>query len=436
MADTAATDLASRAISLILWASNALRFKVEVRGLENFTRTPATLVLFNHLRDSDPTIIENALFGGCDLLARKRTVGNYMARDDMFRTGFLARYMPDLPWPARKLLSHLDLRPAFRVLHMYPIRRVTEFSLWEALQDVLAVLGNIPIEKALREDVCKEFEQLAPAGRRSLHVRDVIGDRYRHLLVRTNGFHKLTRECFAAIKPYEEAVIESQLEQFASLLEDGAILQMAPEGTISMGGRFGRIREGLQDLITRTRRPVRVLPVGISYDFLIPGRPRAFVGIGPELTGLSHLTPAELSEQVSRAILAQNTITASHLASELYLLVEADRGALTRQKLMRYVASEAVQWARAGVGVDPRLLEAGALSRQVAEVLRYMVKTGLLTPAGGGQYRLAGRTHPLRHPEVQKTTTMMPGVSIDFIANHLAALREVFEKAQPYKIPT
>jgi hypothetical protein len=407
-----------------------------VRGLEHFTRTPATLVLFNHLRDADPPIVANALFGGRALLAPGRTVPAFVARDDMFRPGFLARYLPNLPAPLRWALARLDLRPVFSVLRAYPIRRVAEYTLREALEDVLLVLGNAPLERVLREGCREQFERRAPrAGAGPTHgplcVRDALSDRYGELLSQTDGFHKLTRGCFAALKPFEESVIESQLGRLVRALEGGAIVQMAPEGAISLGGQFGRVRGGLQELLEHTGRQVRVLPVGISYDFLMSGRVRAFVGVGPELAGdeLKRLRPQELSGRVTRAILAQNTVTASHLASALCLRVGAG-GVFTLDRLLEHVEAGAARWAAVGVGVDPRLLDGEARERQVGAVVRYMARKGLLVPLGDGSYRLppAADACPRRRGG---PNSMVPPVSISFISNHLASLEEVFADAAP-----
>ncbi|HEX2986835.1 MAG TPA: hypothetical protein VHS06_01505, partial [Chloroflexota bacterium] len=127
------------------------------------------------------------------------------------------------------------------------------------------------------------------------------------------------------------------------------------------------------------RFPVRVVPVGITYDFMARGRQQVFVNVGPEMTGLRGLRPAEASARVAEAILAQSTITASQLASRLLLKVSAVGGDLiSREQLIEYVMSEAERWGRTGVHLDPRLTERGRLEERLEDYLEYCLGSGEL----------------------------------------------------------
>ncbi len=397
MSDSRWRRVAGRGLGALLDLGCRTRYNLEVRGIDNFTRSPSTLVVFNHRRDADSPIIGNVLFGqGRRPVLDRMPI--FIAREDLFRRGFLADYLKSWPPAARKLLSSLSLRPFLWALHAYPLRRIAERTLGEVLQDILWVFGDLPLDEVLKADWIERFEQLARPEDRPLRLGSILsGDRFRPLLRQGYGLTKLTRARFRACKPYERATIESQLQVFIDLLEQGETLQLAPEGAVSKDGAFARIRAGLHVLLNRPRALVRVLPVGITYDFMTAGRQMVFVNVGPEMTDLRTLRPADASARVEEAILAESTITASQLASQLLMEIRSrGGGVLGWSQLVDYVADEAKRWSKAGLFVDPRLLNSGDLDHRMDEYIDYCCGSGELLPQGDGLYRVPvpGRSAP------------------------------------------
>ncbi len=358
--------------------------EVEVRGLEHYTREPPTLIVATHRRDTDGPLLCSALIG------RHGPLPHFVAREDLFRRGFLREYLTGWPRPLRELLGVIDVAPVLELLHAHPMRRIPERTLWETLEDVLGVCGDLPLSEVLLPRWSAEFQRLAPRCSGGLCVRDALGRRYRPLLRLRYGLSKLTRERFRAIKEHERRVIEAQLGHFVALLDRGESVQLEPEGTVSTDGGFHRLRNGLYALLTRPRCAPRVLPVGITYDFMRTGCQRVFVNVGPELVGLEELPRREVNARVARAIRALTTVTVSQLASR-YLL-QSVRGAAGRgisaEAMEVFVECQAVRWKGAGLHVDPRALDPRARGRRVRGYLRYCVRHGALARRRGGVYLL------------------------------------------------
>jgi 1-acyl-sn-glycerol-3-phosphate acyltransferase len=365
----------------------ALGYDIKTRGRENYTQSPSTLVVYNHRRDADTPIIGNVLFGRHSLFSRTPRP-TFVAREDLFRPHFLSSYLENWPSPLRALLSPLGLRPFLWALQAYPMRRIQERTLGEVLEDVHHLFGDLPLEDVLKPDWVERFARLAPAGSH-LTVKQALEDRFRPLLRQGYGLTKLTRGRFRAIKPHERATIDRHLQLFVKLLERGETLQLAPEGAVSKDGGFARIRAGLHVLLNRPRTLVRVLPVGITYDFMTCGRSTVFVNIGHEMTNLRGLKPSEASAQVAKAIWAQSTITASQLASQLLSIIRNRGGhTVTEAELVQYVAEEAQRWAVDGLYVDPRLLVTSEREKRMAEYIEHCVQSGELIPRTMGRYAL------------------------------------------------
>jgi 1-acyl-sn-glycerol-3-phosphate acyltransferase len=270
------------------------QFHVEVHGLEHFTGSPSTLVVSNHRRDADGPIIGTGLLRWMDDMDTGAAPW-FVAREDLFRRGFLRHYLTDWPSPVRALLGGLSLRPVLQMLHLCPIRRIRERTLGEVLEDIPTVLGDLSLAEVLRPCVLARFRRQTPSGSRLQRVSDALQPRYRSLLRQQYGLMKLTRACFRRLRPHEEAVIGRQLNRFVDLLEEGAVMLLEPEGAISVDGSLGRLRLGLHILLNRPRVPVRVLPVGIVYDFMTRERPWVFVHIGREIPDLGGLSRRETS---------------------------------------------------------------------------------------------------------------------------------------------
>jgi len=424
------TDLSFRGVSgrllgyLLDAGCWALGYDVKTRGVENYTRSPSTLVVYNHRRDADTPIIANVLFGRQGPFSRAPRP-TFVAREDLFRPHFLANYLESWPSPIRALLSPLGLRPFLWALQAYPMRRIRERTLGEVLEDVLQLFGDLPLHDVLKPDWVERFAELTSGDPSQLTVRQALGSRFRPLLRQGYGLTKLARSRFRAMKPHEREVIDSHLQLFVRLLERGETLQLAPEGAVSRDGGFARIRAGLHVLVNRPRTLVRVLPVGITYDFMTCGRSTVFVNVGQEMLNLRGLRPGEASAQVARAIWAQSTITASQLASQLLASVRSRGGhMITESELLQHVADEAERWSEAGLYVDPRLLVRKEREKRMSEYIEHCVRSGELIPRTMGRFALRkqdGRPAPAWWGD--------PRGQISYINNEFATLTRMIGSA-------
>lgn len=369
-------------------------YRIEVRGLENFTQAPSTLVVSNHRRDSDGPIIASVLLQR-DRLHFHGTMPHFVAREDLFRRGFLREYLDRWPRPARTALSGLDLSGFLQTMQAAPMRRVPERTLLEVLEEVLKVFGNLPLKDVLKPSWVREFERIGGRpGHRPLRIRDVLGWRYDALLSRRHGLSKLTLARFRALVPYERAIIESQLQFFTSLLEEGKTLLLEPEGAVSVDGRFARLRAGLHALLNRPSTVPRVLPVGITYDSITEDPKRVLVNVGPEMRNLRGLSRKETDERVAAAIQAQLSITCSQLASDLlFQLRSCGDSTVTESEIDTYVRNQARRYASAGSPVDPRLLSDAQRPKRVRQYIRHCLRRRILVHRKPG-YGLAADPQP------------------------------------------
>lgn len=366
-------------------------YHVQVSGREHFTFSPSTLVVSNHLRDTDGPILAG-------VLANRRGFSIYgvqphiVAREDLFRRGFLREYLTGLPQWMRELLSPIDMSRVMRSMQVCPIRRIPEMSLGEILEDVAGIFGDLPLRHVLKDRWTDRFEAIG--GHTELTVKRVIHLRYRPLLRLRHGLSKLNPAFFQILKPYEKEIISAQLQYVLHLLENGRTVQLQPEGIISRNGCMAPFRNGLHLLISRSRVPIRVLPVGITYDFMTAGRPRMFVNIGPELTDLSAGSRKAVNALIAKAILAQSTVTAAHLAGSI-LNSHLRRGkGITANELITCVGREAARRADAGFHVDPCLLSDSALSKRIHDLLGFGMRAGAIIRQGDRLYNARSESAP------------------------------------------
>ncbi|MEJ2643970.1 MAG: 1-acyl-sn-glycerol-3-phosphate acyltransferase [Gammaproteobacteria bacterium] len=371
-------------------------YRVEVTGLENFSRAPSTLIVANHRDDADGPIISSVLVGKRDL-TQPGVLPHFVAREDLCRHAFLRAYLDRWPWFLRAMLGLIDVRPLVAALQAHPMRRIRERAVGEVLEDVLEVFGDLPLEQVLKTRWAKRFE--AFNGGKPLSVADALTRRYRRLYYERGGLSVLTLKRYRAIKPYQRAAIQQQLQTFVGLLEAGELVQLAPEGVISPDGTFARPRGALHTLVNTPRAPVRLLPVSITYDYMTTGRPRVFVNVGSEQTKLRGLSRRDTDRRVMELIVSEATVTVTHLASDsLRSMRVQGRSAFSARQLCSVVGDAAMRCAAAGYRVDAGLLDESSRWRRIGDYLDYCVRDGILAVNGQDRYHIVGLAvqRPLR----------------------------------------
>ncbi len=323
-------------------------FRVEHDLPPEFVLPPGTLVVSNHLRDSDAPILGSLLYRRVGLRMHGRLVF-FVMREDLFERGGLANLLYACPQPIMYLLRRLPLRWFFALVRTLPMRRLREFT-WH---------------DTLRELVRSGQGELSPAavfnarGLRELHTClgtvparvDAIDPwRLGRMRVACWGLRRLALPALRQLAPGFRAVVARQLQDLARRLDDGSSVYLAPEGHISMDGRFGRIRAGTWQLGRMCGAPLRCLPLAISYDPLGPGHARAIVRVGTMLTELDVADSRALAHAVRRAIIARRVVTPSHLLAR-FLAVHT--GAFATAELVAWLDRAKAATRAAGVELDP-----------------------------------------------------------------------------------
>ena len=274
----------------------------------DFRLAPGSLIASNHQRDVDGPMLGI-------VLAQRRglrfeaTPPFYATREDLFRPGILSRLTVHWPTPLSAVLGHISLAWFFPLGRTEPMRRVREFTLGETLSalcdegygddDCCGVLNaRGQRETALLPGTC--------SVRAALERRDLPLEAWW-------GLRRLTLSAFKKLVPTFRAVVDAQLAHFADRLDSGCCVYFSPEGTISMNGHFGRVREGLHRLAHLTATPPWIQPMALGYDTLAPGRSRVVIRIGRHFRADPSLDRRAFDATLRRAVLDLVPITPSHL---------------------------------------------------------------------------------------------------------------------------
>jgi 1-acyl-sn-glycerol-3-phosphate acyltransferase len=390
---------------------SAVRYGVhlKVHGRENVPRADPVLVVANHRRDSDGPILGYVLGRG-----KWENLPFFVAREDLFRRGFLRDY-GERPTLVRELLGPINVGSVVWAAGARPMRRIPERSVGEVLVDVSEQLGDRPLDAVLRRSLVQRFVECSRSNKIP-SVRQVLAVRYRTLLRERRGLYKLTLPCLRKLKAHHRTIIRHQLQQLTELLDRGVMLVLTPEGTVSASGECGRPRGALHALINGPQRAPAVLPVGITYDFMTSGRNTVFVNIGQPRRDLRGLSRAQTDQEVVEAICSKSTVTASQLISKLIFLRRLTGQPLSESTAVEFIASEAKRCAGHGMCVDPRLLDEVGMRRRVGECLRYCVRFGILQRVGRDYYQIVTPRNraPARWSD--------PQGAIDYLNNEFDAL--------------
>lgn len=313
---------------------------------------PGTLVVSNHQRDADVPI------AGTTLCRRRGwrfewPLPFFAAREDLFRSGFLADYLDG--WPGLGALAGLvRLRWLFEVARAYPVRRVREFSLAETLDALCAAgLADAALAQVFNARGQRELKQML--GRLPARVAELPRPRLR--CVTRWGLRRLQLKALRRIALGFRENVRLQLERQVGFLDAGRVVYWAPEGLISPTGHFGRVRLGVRWIYRHAARPPAILPVALSYDALTPGRCRVLVHIGRLTPGLDASGQAAFAAEVRRLIQDLYMLNPSHLLARFLLAGPT-----------RFTGAEFCAWAQCSLrllaphaaALDPLLRTAGA----------------------------------------------------------------------------
>lgn len=362
-----------------------------ITGLEHYTAAPATLAVSNHRRDSDGPLLGS-------ILMRRRNgrvvdpLPHFVAREDLFERGFLAHYLRRCPAGLRPLVRMISLRSCLTGGGAYPLRRVHERRVAEVLRDVIARLGDLPAADTLRPRYLATFATELALDPRTVTIAQLLRAHEHELSRQWYGYRHLRLAVFRRIKPHIRQAIDCQLDRLARLLERGELVILEPEGRVSHDGSLRRPQAVLHALVNRPTRPVRVLPISLTYDTLTTGSARIFVDIHPELTGLAGLSRRALDERTMAAIRSGCRVTGAQLVAGFLLFHPGD--AWPEAAMIEHVYAAARRCHEAAIPIDPCLLERRSCELRARDLLAWGARTRFLAAEGSGRWRLAAPAVP------------------------------------------
>ncbi len=369
-----ASAAAQLAVGVALAAFATAWCELEQAGDTASVLQPGRLLVFTHKRDLDIPLLVRALL-------EPRTWAVWPGRlvfigsSELYLPGFLALYFPQLG-PLRWALTGLNIGPVLRTLRVLPVSAPGPRLLAAWVREAAALFGaDRPLRALLTPDWTTG---LSGAGLPpDVTLRKALASRYRTVLaleIPPEAWQPQVRQRLALAAARHA---QAHLRALAAELTAGNVVVMAPEGALSPDGRLQRFRSGLVRLL-RAAPSAEVVPVGITYDVLRPGRPRAFLRVGAPLSGLSERPRREIVHTVRRHLAELNTVTLAQLLGWV-LLDELDpqTAVLDRAELVRRIWHRAAALAADGYALDRQLLEPSRFERAFVSLLRAARGRGL-----------------------------------------------------------
>jgi 1-acyl-sn-glycerol-3-phosphate acyltransferase len=380
MAEPVTTELEpweplSDAVAWGMWLYSRAAFRVETLG--ELRPEPGLLLVSTHRAESDVPVICPSVYARCRFLLDRRAARlSFAARDDMFDRGFFAGFPDGLPLRARRLLYPLRAGPYLPRVRVHPIPYpgVAWMRVGWALERLPAAMR---LDEAVPQPIAERFRvRAAEAGREEPRsAADALHGVYADLLWTYCSRDELTSPEYEELwraRASDGAAALRRLIEYART--SGEMLLLFPEGKPSEDGSIGPLQPGL-DLFVRRARPAALKALSITYDPLVPGRPRAVVAFGPRLD------PAvgRPEERMLEALRATMPLTAGSLvAHELVAAANEGRNSLLAGELDR-AAAEAVASALAEGRPVERALRGQGRRARLSETLAALIRRRVLT---------------------------------------------------------
>lgn len=348
-------------------------YRREIVVPPDFRLKPCSMIASNHQRDVDGPVLGTVLLDRRGLRFRG-SLPYFATREDLFRPGILARLTVHWPRAISGLFRRISLAWFFPLGRTEPMRRIPEFTLGDSLR-ALAAEGL---------DGADAGSLLNARGQREtgIHPGDcsvrALRERDDDTMEAWWGLRRLTRNARATITPGFRATIERQIAHFARRLDRGCCVYLAPEGTISRGGPFGRVRAGFFRIACAAESPPWIQPIGIAYDTLAPGRSRVVIRVGREFRADTRVGRCDFDAKLRRAVLGLVTVTPSHLLARF---LSHGPSVFRFDELSRWLAGAHAELSSSGAAVDP-LFERLPVERLTARRLRWLRRKGLVAREG------------------------------------------------------
>ena len=347
-------DLLYDAIALGMWVNTRSLYRVTTIGPSAARLRRGTLIVSTHRAESDVPLICPSIYLGYRLWRQRSVRPHFAAREDVFEAGFFAGFPAGLPLVARRALYGVGVGRVLGRLPMHPVPYpdARRLRLGRALA---AVPATAPLEPLLPADayglVRKRAREVGLAEPRV--VGDVLNGTYADLLWRFYRRPELGHTAFDEAWARRAVEATAEIRGLVDLLRSGQALMVFPEGRPSPDGSIGPVRGGA-GMLVRRGRPESVLPVGIAYDPLQPGRPRAFVAFGEPLDDLG----GNVEASILRALMRTTPLTCGQVvAGRLVDVVDSGLDTVTLADLDAGLSATVSAAQADGRPVDPFLLE-------------------------------------------------------------------------------
>ena len=363
-------------------------FELRVNGLENYSKTPSSLVVANHKRDLDSVLIATILYFDEGFLNPSKPV-SFMGDENLFQPGFLGNWIKG-PKILKKALQPISLNYILQKLNAYPIGKLDFHSVpvHEALRIIKENDDDHKLKDIIKEDALESLFGDSSFGDTGMTISEFFdSEGYPRKKIDSRNFKSDFRK---AVKKTKLGAVKEQLNRFVQVLNEGAILYITPEGTLSKNGMLGPLKDSLLILIDEADPDIVVVPTNITYDFMKPGKTRIFVHLGEEITGLEELNRKERSQKLRRAILRLTTINLSQLAS--YRLLEAEEAGRTRvepDELLDRINEDLDKFSRNGFNLDDQLSDPEGVEERWISFIEYCEDRNVLERRDDGRLYLA-----------------------------------------------
>lgn len=356
-------------------------FNLNVHGLDNYSETPSTLIVANHKRDLDSVLLASVFYFEEGFLHPGHHVA-FMADENLFQPGFLGNWIKG-PKIIKKILQPFSLGYVLHKLHAYPIGKLDFHSVpvHDALRIIKEINGDYRLNEIIKEDALTDLLGGDSFGRPGMTISEFFdSEGYPREKIKSNCFKSAFRK---AVKKTKLFGVRKQLDKFIELLNDGEVIYITPEGTLSSNGMLGKLKDSLLILLDEAETDVVVTPTNITYDYMTDGKTFIFVNIGEEIEGLGGVDRKEQSDILRDRILQLTTVNLGQVAS--YFLVNArDEGIrkVGEDEFLSRVREYLNEARKAGFRVDENLDDRAGLEKRWQDFVKYCLDRGAIERDG------------------------------------------------------
>lgn len=354
-------------------------FKVNIRGIVNFTNRPGTLVVANHKSDFDTIIFVPILYysqRGRGPVKQMR----FVAAEQMFEPGYVSTYLLENQWTIfRRFLYPANMSALFKGSGAHPIPGSRQRKLGRHLRVIKDIEGNLPLKQVLDSAP----ESIFPGANGDEPISSILRWKYHRQLNRPCGTAQFKQNIAIRLRQAHVQEMENCLQYFGDELDAGGAVYIAPEGGISTEGNFRGVKAGLSRLIHGTENQVTLLPINFTYDTMTTGRGSVFMNIGQQITGVQTWERRKIEDVTATNIGALSTVTLPQLIAEQgkEALVQGDYS-VAKNDLRKAVFDRAARLHEQNIAVDDRLLDQKLFDKRFVRFIKHCLKKNLARRKG------------------------------------------------------